>query len=234
MSEELEDAFKVLLQSAKVKPKIIKNSGVIIQARMTSKRFPGKTMAFLNGKPILEHVISRCHSPRVEKIIIAVPDTPESEPMLELADRMGISNFCGSENNVLDRFYRAALFHNLRYIVRITADCPFVLPVLITESIELLVSRKLDYVSNVHPVRTFQKGLDVEAFTFDALEAAFTLAESEYDKEHVTSFMQRNVEFKKSLITQKKNLSEENLCVDWPHDIERLESYLKKKKAKMQ
>ena len=221
----------------KVKPK--SRLGLIVQARMTSTRFPGKPMALLMGKPVLQWVLERVSLVRGPKnahpiqVVLAVPDDPLSEPMLELADSMNIGNFLGSETNVLERFYQCAVFFNFDYIMRITADCPFIDPVVCSQVYQLLTWRKLDYTSNVYPKRTHPKGLDCEAFSFDCLEAAYKLAEDDYDKEHVTPWMQRSEIIQKGNVAQQINNSEKNWCIDNPWDIQRLEEEIKSKDIKL-
>lgn len=205
--------------------------GVIIQARMTSKRFPGKILENLGGIPILQRVIERAKKIRGDKgekcqVIVAVPDTDESELALELVTKLGVENFCGSEDNVLDRYYRAAQFFKFDVIVRITADCPLLEPKVSSEVLQLLLWRKLDYCSNCHPVRTFPKGLDTEAFTFDALEAAWISAITNYDKEHVTPWLQR-APIIKANVQQKIDVSYKNWCVDTKEDLLRVEKEIK-------
>lgn len=212
-------------------PKVKKKKiGIIIQARMGSKRFSGKVMQHLYGKPVLQHVVERCKQIRGEKgnnpdhVIVAVPDEDASEPLLQLAQSLGVENFCGSELNVLDRYYQAAKFFNLDYIVRITSDCPMINPIVSSEVLQLLLWRKLDYCSNCYPSRSYPKGYDTEAFTFDCLDAAYQLADNDYHKEHVTTWMVENMsKLKTSCVMQHKNKSHINLCVDEPSDIERLE-----------
>jgi spore coat polysaccharide biosynthesis protein SpsF (cytidylyltransferase family) len=200
---------------------------------MTSERFPGKHLALLGGKPVLEHCLERCKQIRVAKtniyrplqpiVILAVPDLPESVPLVELADRLNVEHFCGSELDVLDRMYHAAMFHKLDIVVRITGDCPFVDPRVCSECVQLLQWRNLDYVSNSFPKRTYPKGLDCEVFTLDCLEAAHKLSDTAEDSEHVTPWMQRTPEIKRGNVVQKIDMSARNLCVDYPWDIERLE-----------
>lgn len=222
----------VQLHQNKIKSTKPLNIGIVIQARMTSKRFPGKSMAPLLGKPVIQWTMERAKQIRAPKrakseIILAVPDTPESEPMIWLADNIGISNFCGSELNVLKRYYDAARFFKFDIIMRLTGDCPFIDPVVCSGILSLLLWRKLDYASNVFPKRTFQKGLDCECFTMDALEACHKLADQMYDFEHVTSWMQRTNEVKKGAYAQKVDMSHINYCVDEPGDIQRIEELLK-------
>lgn len=235
--------------------------GVIIQARMTSKRFPGKSLALLDGKPVIQHVVERAKLIRgpikIKKpieVVVAVPDTPESEPLLELVSgKLGVQNFCGPEDNVLERYMGAANFFKFDVIIRITGDCPLIDPKVCSEVLQLLLWRKCDYASNIYPDRTFPKGLDCEVFTYDALEMAYVMNKQEhkkltefqkqeeqiilYDQEHVTPFMQRNDGFTKALIkrvekTTFDNQSNLNFCVDHPEDIKRLEEIIAVEKSK--
>lgn len=212
----------------KPKPKPNLQIGVVIQARMTSKRFPGKSMAILLNKPVIQWTIERAK--RIEPVkksdltvVLAVPDTDESEPMLELADKLNIANFCGNEDDVLKRYYDCARFFGFDIIIRITGDCPFIDPRVCAEVLYLLIWRKLDYSSNCYPIRTYPKGLDCEVFTLDCLEAAHKLSTTPYDREHVTPWMQRTVDIRRGQIKQKIDVSNLNWCVDCPEDIQRLE-----------
>lgn len=203
-----------------------KRVGIVIQARMTSTRFPGKSMALLNGKPVIQHVIEEAKKIRPNDVVIlAVPDTPESDPMVELANELGIENSAGSELNVLERYYGTAQHFGLNVIVRITGDCPFISAPVCNEVLQLLVWRKLDYACNCYPERTYPKGMDCEAFTFDCLEAAYLSANvlDQGDFEHVTPWMQRTKEVRKACVRQMLDASDQNWCVDYPEDIARLE-----------
>lgn len=205
--------------------------GIIIQARMTSKRFPGKTLAMLDGKTVLQRVVERCLMVPVAKIIVAMPHDTASQPIIdELETKFKndrLFGYSGSEDDVLARFYDCAMVHSLDYVVRITADCPFIDPLVVGDVLSLLIKQNLDYTSNVYPDRTFPKGLDCEAFTMDCLEAAYNLAQTDYEKEHVTAWMQNEPEVKKGLVRNKRKIThEENYCVDYPEDIERLEKLL--------
>lgn len=216
-----------IIKILKSKPKKI-NVGIIIQARMSSKRFPGKSMAILHEKPVLQWVLERALKIRsgkssTIKVVLAAPDTEESETMLSLAQSLKVDNFCGSELDVLDRYYRTAKFFHFDAVLRLTADCPFIDPIVCSEVLQLLLWRKLDYTSNVFPKRTYPIGLDCEAFTFEALEAAHVMTKLPYDREHVTPWLQRTAELKRANVTQKIDVSGKNWCIDYPEDIQRLE-----------
>ena len=129
--------------------------------------------------------------------------------------------FAGSEYDVLDRFYKSAKKFNANIIIRICADCPFVDPEIIDKLINILISKKLDYVSNtIKP--TFPDGFDVEVFKFEALEKAWKQSKSKYDREHVTPFLLRNKKIKKYNYEYNRNLSNLRLTIDEKIDLEQL------------
>lgn len=206
-------------------------TGLIVQARMGSKRFPGKVLHQLAGKTVLERVLERCALvPFVDTIIVAMPAKDESIPIYQLCNSLGIACASGSEDDVLARYYDAATMYGIDTIIRITSDCPFFDPIVAGEVLALLKAENLDYCSNVFPVRTYPKGFDVEAFTYDCLEAAHVLAKKPYDREHVTPFMQRTRRIRRANVRQRIDRSDLNLCVDFPEDIERLEKLVAKMK----
>jgi spore coat polysaccharide biosynthesis protein SpsF (cytidylyltransferase family) len=201
--------------------------GIVIQARMTSTRFPGKVMAILENKPVLQHVIDRCRKvPFVDKIVCAFPADDASAPICQLCNKNKILCCSGDEHDVLARYYHAAKMHGLDVIVRVTADCPMLDPIVAGQVIALLKSYEFDYTSNVFPKRTYPKGYDCEAFTFETLNAAHQTAIAPYDREHVTPWIQRAKEIRRGLVHQKIDTSSYNLCVDYPEDIARITSLL--------
>lgn len=196
---------------------------------MTSKRFPGKVLVPLAGTPVLTRVLERAALvPFVDTVICAFPAAEESVPIYQLCNSMGIACASGSEDDVLARYYDAATMYGVDTIIRITADCPFFDPIVAGEVLALLKTGNLDYCSNVYPKRTYPKGFDVEAFTFDCLEAAHVMAKAPHYREHVTPFMQKHRGIRRANVRQKINRSGLNFCVDYPADIERLEKLLEK------
>jgi spore coat polysaccharide biosynthesis protein SpsF (cytidylyltransferase family) len=193
----------------------------IIQARMGSTRLPGKTLARIEGKPLLEHVINRvrfCES--IDKIIVATTMNPEDKEIISVTERMGVETYAGSPEDVLDRFYKAAVLCDGKTIVRITADDPFKDPRIIDEIVEFyLAHQEYDYVSNtVKP--TFPIGIDVEVFSFEALERAWQETESVTEREHVTPYIWRNPElFKTRNIENDTQLSHLRWTIDTEEDL---------------
>ena len=204
-------------------------TAVIVSARMTSKRFPGKVLAQLAGKSVLERVLERCAQiPFVDTVICAFPAADESIPIYQLCNSLGVACASGSEDDVLARYYDAATMYGVDTIVRVTGDCPFLDPIVAGEVLALLKAENLDYCSNVYPKRTYPKGFDVEVFTYDCLEAAHLMSKAPHYREHVTIWMQKRRGVRRANVVQKTNRSGLNFCVDYPDDIERLEKLLAK------
>jgi len=172
----------------------------IIQARLGSTRFPAKVLQPILGKPMLWHIVDRVrHVSSVEKVVVAVPNGPKDEPLRRFCQEQGILCFAGSELDVLDRFYQTARHHGGDPVLRITADCPLVDPVLIQDVILLYRSGNYDHVgvatgAGADRIRQgrFPDGLDGECFSFAALERSWREATDPRDREHVTRYMWNN------------------------------------------
>lgn len=196
-------------------------TAVIVQARMTSSRLPGKMMMPIAGRPLLAHVLERVKKiKQADIVILAVPASDISTPLRDVASSFNVVTFTGSEHDVLDRYYMAAKAHDPTVIVRITGDCPLIDPEVCDEVISLRRRHHAEYASNVHP-RSFPKGLDCEVFTRLALNRAKQAATDGHDKEHVTPWIIRNYP-KLNLPSGKFNLAKLNWCVDTQEDLERV------------
>jgi spore coat polysaccharide biosynthesis protein SpsF (cytidylyltransferase family) len=164
----------------------------IIQARMGSVRFPGKMLKQLGDKPLIWHVIHRVQQATlVDKVVLATSVNENNKPLVREVQSYGVDSYVGDENDVLDRFYQCAKKFKATTIVRITGDCPFSDPEVIDAVISLFQKKRLDYASNVLPP-TYPDGLDVEVFSFDALEKAWKEATLQSEREHVTPYIWKN------------------------------------------
>ena len=161
----------------------------IIQARMGSSRLPGKSMAEIEGRPMLWHVIQRVKRARmVDRVVVATSTAQADDAIEKMCREIGVSCHRGSENNVLDRYYHAAREEKAAQVVRITADCPLIDPELIDQVVRRFQIGDLDYASNAM-VRTYPDGLDTEVFSFSALERAWYEATKDSEREHVTPYL---------------------------------------------
>ena len=203
-------------------------TAIIIQARMGSTRLPGKMMMNVAGIPLNEYVISRVkQSQKVNTIILATGNGNENAILLQEAARQGIVGFAGSEDDVLDRYYQAALLANASIVVRITGDCPFIDPTIIDAVISLFENSNVDYISTNHPA-TFPDGYDVEVFSSDAMEKAWKEATIPSDREHVTPYIWRNdTLFTKINYAHNEDLSSLRVTIDEPEDLEFVNKILK-------
>ena len=97
----------------------------IIQARMGSTRLPGKTLAKIGGKPLLQLLVERVQaSSLIDEVIIATTLKSQDDVLAELGQKLGVKCFRGSEEDVLDRVYQAANQYGAEHIARVTPDCP--------------------------------------------------------------------------------------------------------------
>ena len=190
----------------------------IVQARMGSVRLPGKVVSPVLEKPVLEHLIERLsRAELVDQVVLAVPDTAVNDELSILADRLGVTCFRGSETDVLDRFGLAADSTDAQVIVRITGDCPLVAPELVDRVLSELATKQYDYLRTG---QSFPDGLDVEAFTIEALQRARMEAIEPYDREHVTPYMQRDPDTHASVLEAAQAVPDERVTLDEPEDLE--------------
>ncbi|HIH22417.1 TPA: NTP transferase domain-containing protein [Candidatus Micrarchaeota archaeon] len=200
----------------------------ILQARLGSTRLPGKSMAELNGKPLLWHVIQRLKkSKTINKIVVATTTNEADNKIAQFAKSEGVGYFQGSENDVLDRYYQAAKANGTEtgdVIVRVTADCPLLDPEVVDKVVGTFVKSngKYDYVCNTQPP-TYPDGLDTEVFSFATLERAWKEAKLQSEREHVTPYIWKQPDkFHIFNVTNEEggDLSEMRWTVDEPQDLE--------------
>lgn len=199
----------------------INNIIAIIQARVSSTRLPGKILAELAGKPLLYHVVSRVKQAKtITKVIVATTDKPNDNETEKCCKKIGVDCFRGSEDDVLDRFYQAAKYFSANLVVRLTADCPLLDPVIIDRVVDVFKKGNYDYVSNVIEP-TFPDGLDTEVFSFEALERAWKEAVIKSEREHVTPFIRKSSNlFRLANVKNEIDLSAMRWTVDEPADLE--------------
>lgn len=201
----------------------------IIQARAGSTRLPGKIFKKIKDRPILRHVIERVKKSKLlDKVVVATTQKPADKETLLIAERCGVETFTGDEDDVLDRYYKAAKKFRGDTIVRITADCPLIDPAIIDSTISLFLKNHVDYASNVHPP-TYPDGMDVEIFSFKALEKAWKEAKLKSEREHVTPYFWKNTKlFKCVNFENSEDLSDLRMTVDKKEDLIFVNELLKK------
>ncbi len=183
---------------------------------------PGKVLADLGGRPLIQHVIERTAAASlIDRVVVATTeDSSDTALAAFVHDGLGAEVYRGSCDDVLDRFYRAAEPYAPDIIVRVTADDPFKDPEIINTAVQRLLDEPgLDYCSNTVTL-TFPEGLDIEAFRFAALEAAAREARLPSEREHVTPFIWKQPErFASAQFVHQEDLSAWRLTVDTAADL---------------
>lgn len=193
----------------------------IIQARMGSTRLPGKVVMPIEGSPLIWHVHRRVAvASHCDGVVIATGPRERNEELVALLNSYGIPVFCGSENDVLDRYVAAARHFHATVVVRITGDCPMIDPDVVDQVISVFSGGNFDYVSNIHPP-TYPDGLDVEVMTLAALERAHRAARLQSEREHVTPYIWKNSDqFRLGNVAGEKDLNHLRWIVDDMCDLE--------------
>jgi spore coat polysaccharide biosynthesis protein SpsF len=191
----------------------------ILQARVSSTRLPRKVLKPILGRPMLLHQLDRVRRARtLDALVVATSTDPGDDAIEELCATAGITCFRGSLEDVLDRFYRAALPYRPQYVVRLTGDCPLADPEVIDRVVKVCRAESLDY-AGAEP--SFPDGLDVEVMRFSVLEEAWRHATRPSDREHVTQFINRQPDrFRIRGVANDVDLSHVRWTVDEPEDFE--------------
>lgn len=162
----------------------------IIQARMGSTRLPGKVMMDLAGEPMLVRVVNRTRrAAAVNGTIVATTTDSSDEVIAELCDQRGYPCFRGDSDDVLDRYYQAALKYEADTVLRVTSDNPLVDPGVIDCVVGAFAAATPDCASNDLPPRTYPLGLGVEVVSMDALRRAWSEGRDAASREHVTYYI---------------------------------------------
>lgn len=193
---------------------------IIVQARMSSTRLPGKVLMPLLGRPMLEFQLERLRNVQnASQIVVATTTQNTDDPIAALCNRLGVEVFRGDESDVLHRYYSAAKHCGADVIVRITGDCPLIDPLIIERVIDFFLDSPYDYVGNTLQ-KTYPRGMDTEVFSFESLEHAQKDAQEPAEREHVTLYIYRHPElFSLANIAHSSDQSHYRLTVDTPEDF---------------
>ncbi|MDF1827353.1 MAG: aminotransferase class III-fold pyridoxal phosphate-dependent enzyme [Legionellaceae bacterium] len=196
------------------------NIVAIVQARMGSTRFPGKVMRPICGMPMIGLLLERLSlASMLNQIIVATSVNEENVTLTKYLGQSGHRFYCGSETDVLGRYYEAAQYTMADVIVRITGDCPLIDPEIVDVVIKKFIESDVDYASNISPP-TYPDGLDVEVFNFHSLEKAYLESKLPKHREHVTSFLRESDDVSSANYFCEVDYSHERWTVDEAKDFE--------------
>ena len=200
---------------------IVKNLNlVVLQARMSSTRLPGKVMAQINGHPMIYWEISRISKAKlVNKIIVAISDQSSDDILADYLDSIHQEYIRGSLDNVLSRYVKAEEIYNPSAIIRLTADCPLVMPELIDQYLEIFHKEDLEYLSNTIEL-SYPDGLDIEIIAPGIFKKLLEFSLSKEEKEHVTlGIYSRKDKFRTYNVSNKTNISQFRWTMDTSDDL---------------
>jgi len=198
----------------------------ITQARSGSTRLPNKVLKTIGHQTLLDiHLQRILKSKKIDQLLVATTVDALDTRIVEITKSNALPFYQGSVENVLDRFYKAAVKFKPKWVVRLTSDCPLIDAMLIDDVINYAIEKDVDYCSNtLNP--TFPDGMDIEVFKFTALEKAWKEAELDSEKEHVTPFIHKNSTFNgldlfvSCNYESDTNFSDVRLTVDEPTDFD--------------
>ncbi len=190
----------------------------IVQARMTSTRFPGKVLAPLAGGPMVLRQLERVARARsLDAVVGATSSDPSDDPLAAVLEAAGYPVVRGSLEDVLDRFIDAIDTFEPDVVVRLTADCPLISPAVIDLVVGRFQETGADYASNTM-TPTFPDGLDVEVIRTAVLRQVAQIATDPPEREHVTLGVYRRPDrFRIENVAGEQDLSDLRWTVD-THD----------------
>ena len=193
---------------------------VVLQARMSSTRLPGKVMTQINGHPMIYWEISRISKAKlVNKIVVAISDDSSDDILAEYLESIHQEYIRGSLDNVLSRYVKAEEIYNPSAIIRLTADCPLVMPELIDQYLEIFHKEDFEYLSNTIEL-SYPDGLDIEIIAPGIFKKLLEFSLSKEEKEHVTlGIYSRKDKFRTYNVSNKTNISQFRWTVDTSDDL---------------
>ena len=197
---------------------------VIIQARCSSRRLPGKVLREVAGKPMIGYLIDRVRQSRsIGRLVVATSDEESDDRLASWCDATGISCFRGPLDDVAARFLAAARHWDLPAFVRLNADSPLLDPAIIDRAVSVFREDACDLATNTL-VRSFPKGQSVEVISTDSLRQAHPRMSDE-EREHVTVHFYRNAgDYRIRNFSFTEDRSTLQLSVDTEEDFARFQT----------
>lgn len=193
---------------------------LILQARISSTRLPGKIMMPINGKPMIYWQIKRIQEANIGDLIVATTNESTDDVLIEFLEANTVKFHRGSTDNVAERFCEVLNIYPAEYFFRLTGDCPLVMPELLISMNEYYRANNVDYFSNTL-MPTFPDGLDIEIIRTNSFMKMFELELSKLEKEHVTQKIINSPDvFKLTNYYSTRDFSHLRWTVDYIEDFE--------------
>lgn len=201
--------------------------GVVVQARMSSVRYPGKILHRVNGKPMLEYLLEslyKCES--VNRVVVATSNKKSDDPVEELCRHIGVDHYRGPLDNVAQRFMEAIKVCKLEAFVRLSGDSPLLDYRLVDRAVRIFQSGHFDLVTNTLK-RTYPKGQSVEVLDSTIFVTTYAKMLAPDEREHVTRyFYTHNEEFAIYNFESDKAYGNLEMSVNTPEDMRRFKAII--------
>jgi spore coat polysaccharide biosynthesis protein SpsF len=188
---------------------------------MSSRRLPGKVLREINGKPMIYWQLQRIYRAKnVDKVIVATSTDTTDDPLIDFLISEEALYVRGSLDNVKERFDNVIAQFPTESFIRLTGDCPLVMPSLIDDLVDAFHEADVDYLSNtIKP--TFPDGLDIEVVKTEAFRKLDNASLSKAEIEHVTyGLYSRTGQFTTQNFVNSEDLSNLRWTVDYQEDLE--------------
>lgn len=195
----------------------------VIQARMDSKRLPGKVLKKIENKPLIWHIYKRLQNiTEISQVVIATTNEDSDKPLRDFLVENKISFYAGSVNNVLDRLYNTGNKFQCDILVKVNADCPLIDPDLVQEGIKkyLTSNKKIDLVTNCVK-ETFPEGMQYAIFNFNSIIKLWKTIKDPFWKEYFFRyFLEKENKLSVEGIESPINFSSFRWAVDYQEDFD--------------
>lgn len=198
-----------------------KRNLVVLQARMSSSRLPGKVMMEINSMPMIYWQVQRIlKAKKVNSLVVATSTDSTDDSLAEFLEKNSIDVYRGSLDNVLSRFIEVAETYPHDALIRLTGDCPLVMPDLVDKMVDKFYEQGVDYLSNTLKP-TFPDGLDIEIVKSSVLNKISTFKLERKELEHVTyGIYMRPETFKLSNYLNESDRGLDRWTVDYQEDLD--------------
>ncbi len=189
---------------------------------MGSSRLPGKVLADLHGRPMVDRIAERLAAAgRVKRVAIVTTEDPSDDALVRFARTRGIGAYRGSIDDLVARFHDAARHFEADVVVRIWGDCPFIDPAVVDRVLGEALDNELDYATNsIFAHRTYPVGLDLEVYRRRTLSRIRERTDTPFHREFPFEFIREHPEdFSVGVVRCEADYSRYHLTVDYPQDL---------------
>jgi len=199
-------------------------TGIVLQARNGSTRFPYKMVADINGRKSIEWLLKRLEKVKVNERIVATSWKEEDRDILKIAEYHNWKTLAGDPEDVLSRYAKAVEDFSLDVVVRITGDCPLIDPELVQKALSKALEENVDYLVLTGII----DGFDVEVIKGEWILRAYQRAKLPSEREHVSPYIRKSKKAKKLFYRiHEEDLSHIHLSLDYPEDLVIIERIIK-------